>query len=62
METKKYIGTYKVLKVFKKSHRRQIIRTGLTEKEAQRLAQSYPDSNISMVIYTKQFNADKYFI
>lgn len=45
---------YKVVKVFRVSGRRQILERGLTEKEAQRVVQSFPDSNRSMVIYTKQ--------
>ncbi len=61
-ENKTYIGTYKVLKVFRISRKRQVIRTGLTKDEAMRVVNSYPDSNRSMVIFTKQFYADKYFI
>lgn len=59
---KTYIGTYIVFKVFRVSRRRQIIRRGLTLEEAQRLVRSYPDSTRSMVCYTKQFTAAKYFI
>lgn len=59
---KTYIGTYKVVKVFRKSQRRQIIRRGLTIEEAKRLTNSYPDSQRSMVVFAKQFTADKYFI
>lgn len=62
MSNKIYIGTYKVSKIFRRSNRRQTIETGLTRTEAQRLVQSYPDSNTSMVIFDKQFCADKYFI
>ena len=51
MENKK---KYKVIKVFRVSNRRKILRRNLTEKEAQRVVQSYPDSNRSMVIYTSQ--------
>lgn len=56
-----YIGTYKVYKVFRKSGRREIIRTGLTREEAKRLVNSYPDKNTSMVVFDKQFTADKYY-
>lgn len=45
---------YKVVKVFRKSGRRQIIEKNLTEPQAQRVVQSYPDSNTSMVIYQRQ--------
>ena len=59
---KTYTGTYKVYKVFKKSNRREIVRTGLTRDEAKKLVNSYLDSNTSMVVFDKQFYADKYFI
>lgn len=45
---------YKVFKIGRISQRRQILRKGLTESEAQKVVQSYPDSNRSMVCYTKQ--------
>lgn len=45
---------FKVVKVGRKSCRRTIIRRNLTESEAQRLVKSYPNSNRSMVIYTRQ--------
>ena len=61
-EEKTYIGTYKVYKVFRISRKREIIRRGLTKEEAMRLVNSYPDSNRSMVVFSKQFYADKYFI
>lgn len=46
--------TYKVVKVFRVSGRREVIRKGLTINEAKRLVKSYPDSNRSMVVFTKQ--------
>ena len=61
MNNLEYIGTYKVYKVFRKSGRREIIRTGLTREEAKRLVNSYPDKNTSMVVFDKQFTADKYY-
>jgi len=60
-EQKTYIGTYKVYKIYRKSNRRTIIRRGLTRDEAKALVNSYPDSNRSMVVFDKQFYADKYF-
>lgn len=45
---------YKVVKIGRKSGRREILRKGLTEAEAQRAVNSYPDSNRSMVVYTAQ--------
>lgn len=59
---KQYIGTYKVMKIFRKSMRRQVIKRGLTLAEAQLLVNSYPNSDRHMVIFTKQFYADKYFV
>ena len=56
-----YIGTYKVVKIFRKSNRRELIRRNLTIDEAKRLVNSYPDSNTSMVVFCKQFNALKYY-
>jgi hypothetical protein len=45
---------YKVYKVGRKSCRRTTLRINLTRSEAQRVVQSYPDSNRSMVVFTKQ--------
>lgn len=56
-----YIGTYKVVKIFRKSNRRELIRRNLTIDEAKRLVNSYPDKNNSMVVFYKQFTADKYY-
>ena len=56
-----YTGTYKVYRVFRKSGRRQTIDKGLTRDEAMRIVRSFPDSNTSMVVFDKQFTADKYF-
>lgn len=44
---------YIVYKIFRKSGRKRTIETGLTREEAQKLVQSYPDSNTSMVVFTK---------
>lgn len=49
-----YKPLFKVVKVMRKSQRRQILRKGLTEAEAQRVVKSYPNSSRSIVIYTKQ--------
>ncbi|MBP6568942.1 MAG: hypothetical protein KA270_17335 [Saprospiraceae bacterium] len=61
MKDKIYIGTYKVVKVFRKSGRREILRKGLTIDEAKRVVNSYPDSNNHMVVFMKQYTAEKYF-
>ena len=59
---KTYIGTYKVYKVFRKSGRKEVIKRGLTRDEAIKLVNSYKDSNLHMVVFDKQFTADKYYI
>lgn len=56
-----YIGTYKVVKIFRKSQRRQVIERGLTKEEAKTLVKSYPNSTRSMVVFDKQFTASKYY-
>jgi hypothetical protein len=57
---KKYIGTYKVVQIFKVSGRRKILERGLTIEQAQRFTERY-ESSSSMVVFYKQFTADKYF-
>lgn len=56
-----YIGTYKVVKVFAKSGRREVLRRGLTREEAKTVVGRYSSSSRSMVVFMKQFSADKYF-
>lgn len=56
-----YTGTYKVVKLFRVSRRRQVIRRGLTREEARRLVNTYPDSSSSMVVFCKQFTSAKYY-
>ena len=58
---KEYIGPYKVVKVFRVSGRKHVLRRGLTREEAMRLVLSYPNSSRSMVVFMKQYSADKYF-
>lgn len=58
---KEYVGPYKVFRIYRKSRRVQIIEKGLTLEQAQRLTQSYPDSNMSMVCFTKQYTSEKYY-
>jgi len=61
METQ-YTGTYKVVKLFRVSHRRQVIRRGLTREQAKELVRSYPtNSDRHMVVFTKQFSSSKYY-
>ena len=43
--------TFKVVKIFRVSGRRQVLRRGLSEADAQAVVRSYPDSSRSMVVY-----------
>lgn len=61
-EEKTYIGTYKVVKIFRVSKRREVIERGLTMDEAKRLVKSFPNNGKSMVVFMKQFTADKYYV
>lgn len=61
MAEKKYIGPYKVVKIFRVSARREVLAKDLSREEAMRMVQRYPDSNRSMVVFMKQYTADKYF-
>lgn len=45
---------FKVYKVGRKSNRKSIIARNLSESEAQRLVKTFPNSNRSMVCYTRQ--------
>jgi len=56
-----YTGTYKVVKLFRVSSRRQVIERGLTRDEAKRVVNSFPDSTRSMVVFCKQFTAKRYY-
>lgn len=58
---KEYIGPYKVVKVFRKSYRRKVLNRGLTREEAKRIVNTYPDRSTSMVVFMKQYSADKYY-
>lgn len=61
-EEKEYIGTYKVYKLYRQSCRRTIIKRGLTRDEAKALVNRYPDSKRHIVVFDKQFTAEKYFV
>lgn len=61
MENLTYTGTYKVYKIFRKSNRREVIQRGLTREEAKTVVNRYPDRSGSMVVFDKQFTADKYY-
>ena len=57
-----YIGTYKVVKLFRKSNRRHILHRNLTREEAMKIVNSYSSNKHHMVVFVKQFWADKWFI
>ena len=46
--------TYKVVKIFRISQRREVLGRRLTIDEAKRLVNSHPDSNRSMVVFTAE--------
>ena len=56
METSKKTEFYKVVKIFRISMRREILRRNLDLESARSLVRSYPDSSRSMVVYYKQAN------
>ena len=47
-------NSYKVVKIMRQSGRREILSRALSESEAQRIVESYPNSTRSMVVYYKQ--------
>jgi hypothetical protein len=59
---KQYIGTFKVVKIFPQSGRREVIRRDIGKEQAMRIVNSYPNRSKSIVVFVKQFYADKYFI
>ena len=50
---------YKVVKLYRVSGRRQILARNLSEPEARRIVESFPDSRRSMVIYQ---NINRWFL
>jgi hypothetical protein len=56
-----YIGTYKVVKVFRKSQRRETLHRGLRLEKAKAAVSAHPDSSTHMVVFMKQFSAKKYY-
>jgi hypothetical protein len=46
--------TYKVVKFFRLSGRRQVLKRGLTREEAKRVVNSYLDSNRSLVGFEQE--------
>jgi hypothetical protein len=58
---KQYFGPYKVVKIFRVSGRHQVLERNLTREEAQRVVQSFPDSNRSMVVFYKQFDRPEFY-
>lgn len=50
---------YKVVKIFRVSNRREVLRRNLSREEAKTVVNSYPDSNRSMVVFYKQNSFSK---
>ena len=61
MATEIYTGTYKVIRFFRKSTRREILARGLTREEAIRIVDTFVPTSNSFVGFDKQFTAAKYF-
>ena len=51
-----------MVKIFRKSNRKEVIERGLTRDEAKRLVKSFPNSERSIIVFMKQFTADKYYV
>ena len=60
-ETKEYIGTYKVVRIYRKSTRREVLERGLTREEAKKVVNRYSDSQKTIVVFMKQFLSSKYY-
>ena len=45
---------FKVYRVYRNSARRAVIEKNLTREQAQRLVQSFPNNEKSMVVFTQQ--------
>ena len=56
-----YVGSYKVVKVYRNSQRREVLRRNLTREEAMRIVNLYPSRSRSIMVFMKQFSAAKYF-
>jgi hypothetical protein len=59
---KEYIGTYKVIKFFRVSRRKQILKRDLTREEAINFVSKIEPTKNNFVGFDKQFTADKYYI
>jgi hypothetical protein len=56
MQEQENTQRYKVIKFFRVSGRREILRRGLTRDEAMRVVNQYPDSTRSLVGFELQTN------
>lgn len=59
---KTYIGTYKVVKQYRISQRREVLARNLTLSEAQAMCGRYKDSSRHIICFYRQYYADKWFI
>ena len=60
-DNRTYVGPYKVYKQYRKSRRRKVLCRNLTREQAMQMVNRFPSSNRSMVVFDKQFYADKYY-
>lgn len=51
---------YKVVKIFRVSERRKILRKNLTREEAKMVVKSYPSSTRNMVVFEKMKFSEEY--
>lgn len=61
-EANMYIGPYKVVKIFRKSMRRKVLKRGLSIEDAKAMVKRYPSNSRHMVVFVKQFWSDKFFV
>lgn len=59
---KQYIGPYKVVKVFRGSSRKEVLCRNLSREQAIQMTESFPSNSKTMVVFYKQYSADKYFV
>ena len=56
-----YVGTYKVIKIMRKSANHKTLYRGLTLERAKLIVNSFPDSNNHMICFQKEFTGEKHW-
>jgi hypothetical protein len=54
LKVEREVSSYMVYRVYQKSDRRTILRTGLSESEARRVVMQFKTTKFTMVSYTKE--------